>query len=261
MEAAFFDLDKTVIAKASMLAFGRRFFKEGMITRRSLIRSVYAQMVYRYLGANERRLLKLRESVLSVTEGWEQSIVTRIVSEGLTEIVEPLLFREAVDLIEVHKQEGRKVYLVSASPSEIVEQLGGMLGVDGVIASKPSIDASGKYTGEMDFYAYGPYKATAIVELAKREGIELADSFAYSDSYTDLPMLESVGHPFAVNPDKVLAKMAKERGWQSLEFKERVLLSDPSRRAQPLIVALAISTAVGVAATVAGVFIRANRQA
>ena len=91
MEAAFFDLDKTVIAKASMLAFGRKFFKEGMISRRSLLRSAYAQLVYRYLGANEKRLLKLRKSVLSLTAGWDQSLVRKIISEGLIEIVEPLL--------------------------------------------------------------------------------------------------------------------------------------------------------------------------
>ncbi len=253
MEAAFFDLDKTVIAKASMLAFGRKFFKEGMISRRSLLRSAYAQLVYRYLGANEKRLLKLRKSVLSLTAGWDQSLVRKIISEGLIEIVEPLLYKEAIDLIEEHRSAGRLVYLVSAAPYEIVAPLAEHLGVDGALASRPTINEQGLYTGEMDFYNYGPYKVSAMEELAQENGIDLNESYAYSDSYTDIPMLETVGHPYAVNPDKVLAKISKERDWPTLEFKDRVLLSDPSRRARPFLVALAATTGVAIAATAGGI--------
>lgn len=223
MQAAFFDLDKTVIAKASMLAFGRTFFREGMISRRTVVRSLYAQAVYKYLGASEKRIGRLRESVLALTEGWEQSNVIKVVTDAVSEIAEPLIYREAVELIRTHKSEGRKVYLVSASPIEIVNAVGSHLGVDGSIASRPAV-INGCYTGEMDFYAYGPYKVEAMLELAAKESLDLAESYAYSDSYTDIPMLEAVGHPVAVNPDRVLHKRAKERGWEVMEFKERIRL-------------------------------------
>ena len=162
MNAAFFDLDKTVIAKASMLAFGRTFYKEGLLSKRSILRSAYAQLVFKYTGANERQLNKLRETVLSLTKGWERSLVSAIVAETMTEIVEPLIFKEALDRIAEHKAKGDLVYIVSASPEEIVAPLGERLGVDGVIATVSKVDASGRYTGEMEFYAYGPYKAEAM---------------------------------------------------------------------------------------------------
>jgi HAD superfamily hydrolase (TIGR01490 family) len=226
VEAAFFDLDKTVIAKASLLAFGRTFYKEGLVTRRDVIRSIYAQLVYRYFGANEKRLSKLQRAVSGLTLGWDQKMVIRVVTDALVSIVEPLLYKEAVDLIEQHKRDGRLVYLVSASPLEIVTPMAQFLKVDGSISSKPCTDEQGHYTGEMEFYAYGPYKAEAMVALAHEKGIDLQRSFAYSDSYTDIPMLERVGYPVAVNPDRVLARKAKESGWQIMKFEERMPLSE-----------------------------------
>lgn len=230
MNAAFFDLDKTVIAKASMLAFGRTFYKEGLLSRRTIMRTAYAQLVYKYLGANEKQLTKLREVGLSLTKGWERSLVSAIVAETMTEIVEPLIFKEALDLIADHKGKGDLVFIVSASPSEIVEPLGERLAVDGVIATISKVDQDGRYTGEMEFYAYGPYKAQAMAELADRYGFDLADSYAYSDSYTDLPMLEAVGNPVVVNPDRVLAKIAKERNWRSLAFNNPVRVREGTVR-------------------------------
>lgn len=227
MEGAFFDLDKTVIARASMLALGARFFQEGLITRRTILRSLWAQAIYRYLGANEKRLQRLQEAVLALTQGWEQSTVVRISSEAIGEIITPLIYREAMDLIDLHHLAGRKVFLVSASPVEVVGPLASMLGVDGFIGSRSRVDSEGRYTGELDFYAYGPYKVEAIRDVAAQEGIDLAESYAYSDSYTDLPMLELVGHPVAVNPDRVLARIAKERGWEIAEFAETTKVSRP----------------------------------
>ena len=132
MEAAFFDLDKTVIAKASMLAFGPPFYKEGLISRRTVIRSAYAQLIYRHLGANDQKLARLRETVLALTKGWDQNRVTQIVTRTLTEIVEPLIYKEALDLMEFHRSQGRLIYLVSASPIEILTPLGDFLNVDDV---------------------------------------------------------------------------------------------------------------------------------
>jgi HAD superfamily hydrolase (TIGR01490 family) len=244
VEAAFFDLDKTVISRASLLAFGARFFQEGLINRRTVVRSLWAQLVYRYLGANERRLRRLERSVLELTEGWHQSVVRRVVTEALTEIVTPLVYREAMELIELHRLAGRKVYLVSASPEEIVEPMAAFLGVDGQIASRPRVDALGAYTGEMEFYAYGPYKAEAMAVVAAREGIDLSHSYAYSDSYTDLPMLEAVGHPVAVNPDRVLARVARERGWDILEFRHHTKVGRRSAMRAAALVAAGIGVAV-----------------
>jgi HAD superfamily hydrolase (TIGR01490 family) len=226
VEAAFFDLDKTVIAKASMVAFGRSFLREGLVSRRMVLRALYGQLVYMHLGASEEKLARVRESALKLTKGWNQARVNEIVRDALENVIEPIIYREAADLIEEHKGAGREVYIVSASPEEIVKPLAEYLGVDGAIASRAKIDDEGRYSGEMEQYSYGPFKAEAMRELAEQRDIDLAASYAYSDSYTDAPMLEVVGHAFAVNPDRVLAKLAKERGWEILSFTQPVRLRD-----------------------------------
>jgi HAD superfamily hydrolase (TIGR01490 family) len=226
VEAAFFDLDKTVIAKASMIAFGRPLYNEGLISRRTVLRGVYGQLVYMHLGASEEKLTRLRESALKLTKGWDQQRVRDIVRETLRDVVEPIIYAEAMDLIEEHKAAGRRVYIVSASPEEIVLPLADYLGVDEAIASRARVDADGRYTGEMDQYAYGPFKADIMRQVAAAEGIDLSRSYAYSDSYTDAPMLEVVGHPVAVNPDRVLARLARDRGWEVRVFTHPVRLRD-----------------------------------
>jgi len=226
MEAAFFDLDKTVIAKASMAAFGRPFYNEGLISRRHVVRAVWGQLVFMHLGASEQKLARIRESVLRLTRGWDQERVRQVVRETLESVVEPIIYAEAAELIAEHKAAGRRVFIVSASPLEIVEPLAEYLGVHRAIASVAAIDDEGRYTGEMESYAYGPYKADAMRELAAAEGIDLAASYAYSDSYTDAPMLETVGHPVAVNPDRVLRKLAEERGWEVRTFSRPVRMRD-----------------------------------
>ncbi|MDQ1402063.1 MAG: hypothetical protein QOG03_379 [Actinomycetota bacterium] len=253
MEAAFFDLDKTVIATASMVAFGRPLYKEGMISRRMLARGLYGQLVYMHLGASEQKLSRIRESLLTLTRGWDQARVCEIVRETLEDVVEPIVYREALELMAQHRAEGRKIFIVSASPEEIVAPLGEYLDVDESIASQAMVDDEGRYTGEMARYAYGPLKAEIMAEVAAAQGIDLAASYAYSDSYTDAPMLEAVGHPVAVNPDRVLLKLAKEKGWEVRTFGKPVRLRDrvpvPSRR-------VTIGAGSGaVAATLSGVVI------
>jgi HAD superfamily hydrolase (TIGR01490 family) len=226
VRAAFFDLDKTVIAKASIAAFGRPFYQGGLINRRLVVRAVVSQIVYLHLGASEQKLARVRESMLTLTKGWDREQIRDIVREALEETVEPIIYAEALDLIEAHRAAGHKVYLVSASPEEIVQPLADHLGVDGAIASRAVVDEEGRYAGEMEFYAYGPFKAEAMEALALAEGLDLSESSAYSDSYTDLPMLEAVGHPVAVNPDRVLAKVAREREWEVMQFTKPVRLRD-----------------------------------
>jgi len=170
--AAFFDLDKTVIAKASMVAFGRPFYREGLISRSLVLRSLWGQLVYMHLGASEEKLARMRESVLALTKGWDQEKIRTIVAETLEAVVEPIIYSEAADLIEEHKAAGRLVVIISASPSEIVEPLGRYLDVDRVIASEASVDDDGRYSGEMAFYAYGPHKAEAMRALADELGVD-----------------------------------------------------------------------------------------
>jgi HAD superfamily hydrolase (TIGR01490 family) len=227
MAAAFFDLDKTVIAKASTLAFGRSLYRAGLISRRTVLRAAYAQAIYLHLGASEERLAKLRESALKLTRGWERDRVRAVVQETLHEVVRPIVYAEALRLITEHREAGRPVVIVSASPEEIVEPLRQEFGADDIIATRPVVDADGRYTGEMGFYAYGTFKVEAMQAYAAERGIDLAQSYAYSDSYTDAPMLEAVGHPVAVNPDRVLLRMAREHDWPVLEFQKPVRVREP----------------------------------
>ncbi len=252
-QAAFFDLDKTVIARASMVAFGRPLYRGGLINRRTVLRALYGQLVYLHLGASEERLERIRESVLALTRGWSQVRVREIVAEALEQIVEPIIYAEAADLIEEHKESGRLVVIVSASPEEIVAPLGRYLGADQVIASRARLDEEGRYTGSMEFYAYGEFKAEAMRSLAEREGIDLAESYAYTDSYTDLPMLEAVGHPVAVNPDRVLGRYAREHEYEIARFVQPVRLRDRVRGRIPSVPPKpAIAVSLGAVALSAG---------
>ena len=235
VNAAFFDLDKTVIAKASIVAFGRPLRREGLITRRTIVRAVTQQLIFLQFGADEQRLAKVRDSMLALTKGWDREQVASIVRETLIDTIEPLIYAEALEVMESHRQAGDRIYTVSAAPEEIVTPLAELLGVDGSLASRANLDEHNRYTGTMEFYCYGPNKAIAINELAERTGIDLARSSAYSDSATDIPMLEIVGHPYAVNPDKQLALEAGERGWEILEFTKPVRLRDRMTIRAPIV--------------------------
>ncbi len=223
--AAFFDLDKTVIARASIMAFARDFQREGLLTRRTMAKGLWTHLVYVHIGASSRKLDRIRRSVLTVTRGWDQARVREIVAGRLVAAIDPITYAEAVDLIGEHRRAGRRIYLVSAAPAEIVEPLAEHLGADEAVASIARVDLEGCYTGEMERYAYGREKARLIEELAARDGVNLAASHAYSDSATDLPMLEAVGHPVAVNPDRALRRVARQRGWEIRRF-ERTLTQE-----------------------------------
>lgn len=250
--AAFFDLDKTIIARSSTLAFSKAFYAGGLLNRRAVVRSAYANLVFGVRGADHDRLEQMRLHLTELIEGWDVEAVRGAVRDTLHEIVDPIVYAEAVDLIEEHRAAGHDVIIVSASGSEVVEPIGEMLGVDDVIATT-LVERDGRYTGEVEFYAYGPHKATAMEQIARERGLDLAASYAYSDSETDVPMLEAVGHPFAVNPDRTLRQVATERGWPILNFERPVGLR---RRlglgARTGLVAAAVGAVVGgvVVATV-----------
>jgi HAD superfamily hydrolase (TIGR01490 family) len=254
MEAAFFDLDKTVISKSSSLALTRPFYRAGLVTRSQLLRGAYAQLVYLMLGADERRMDRAKEGMLALTKGWSREEVEQVVREALEEVVDPYIYQEALDLIALHQALGRRVYIVSSSPEEVVRPLAERLGVQEVIATRAET-VDGRYTGNLEFYCYRELKARRIVEVAKEQEIDLGGSFAYSDSITDLPMLEAVGNPVAVNPDRELRRMAEQRGWRIRDFRRPVRLRQRLAdvpRPHPV----AIAVAAAVAAVLAWVFLR-----
>ena len=245
MRAAFFDLDKTVIAKSSLVALGPEFHARGLLHRRTLVWAVISQMFFLRFGADEEKLSRIRESVLKVTKGWDRTEVRALVAETINEVIEPLIYDEALELIEHHREQGDEVWLVSMAPEEIVEPFAELLGITGAIASRATIDENGKFTGAMDFFAQGENKAVAIRELAAKRDIDLATSFAYSDSETDIPMLLTVGHAYAVNPDKALTRMAHEREWPILSFTHPVRAHDRSKSHTPFLVSAVV---IGIAA-------------
>ena len=250
--AAFFDLDKTIIAKSSTLAFSRPFQAGGLINRRAVLRSAYAQFVFALQGADHDQMEKMRAYLSAMCAGWPVQTVRDIVAETLQAIVVPLVYDEAVRLIERHQAAGRDVIIVSSSGVEVVEPIGELLGADRVIATEMVV-VNGRYTGEIGFYAYAEGKADAIRALAESEGYDLAGSYAYSDSDTDRPMLEAVGHPYAVNPDRTLRRVAEERGWPVLKFSRpvglnhRVELDSKTQKAIMASIA-AIAVSIGVMA-------------
>ena len=170
-------------------------------------------------------LEKMRAYLTQMVTGWDASVVRQVVSETLHEIIDPIVYDEAVELIGMHKAAGRDVVIVSSSGEEVVAPIGAMLGADHVVATKMVVE-DGRYTGEIELYAYGPEKAVAVRELAAERGYDLADCYAYSDSATDVPMLEEVGHPFVVNADRALRKTAAERDWPALTFSNAVPLRE-----------------------------------
>jgi HAD superfamily hydrolase (TIGR01490 family) len=224
VSAAFFDLDKTVIARSSTLAFGRPFYKAGFVGRRTLMKFGFGQLMYVLFGADHDTLERARDQMLELTAGWHRAEIEQLVEETLEEVADPLFYAEALTLIDEHRREGRRVFLVSASPEQIVRPIGRHIGVSDFIATRIKTDSAGFFLAEIEQYAMGPGKADAMRDLAEEQGLDLAESYAYSDSATDLPMMEMVGHPHAVNPDRELRRIATEREWPILEFSRSVSL-------------------------------------
>ncbi|WP_101258399.1 HAD family hydrolase [Streptomyces barkulensis] len=258
--AAFFDLDKTVIAKSSTLTFGKSFYHGGLISRRAALRTAYTQFVFLAGGADHDQMERMRAYLSAMCRGWNVQQVREIIAETIHELIDPIVYDEAASLIEEHHLAGRDVVIVSTSGAEVVEPIGELIGADRVVATRMVVE-DGCFTGEIEYYAYGPTKAEAVRELAESEGYDLSRCYAYSDSATDIPMLEAVGHPHAVNPDRALRREAVARDWPILAFQRPVRLKQrvPSL-AMPRRPALAAAVAVGAAAATAGLVWYANRR-
>lgn len=246
--AAFFDLDKTILGTTASLAFTRPFYDKGLIGRADVVRSAYRQFAFTIGSADHEQTEKMRQYLSALVAGWDVESLRQVVADSLDDIVTPTVHAEALELIERHQAAGREVVIVSASGSEIVNPIAGLLGADAVIATELEVK-DGRYTGDIRFYAYGPNKAKAMADFAARHGIDLAASYAYSDSITDLPMLEAVGNPCVVNPDGALREVAVEHGWPVLTFEKpaalkRPIIDHPEQRKQALIVASLVAVAV-----------------
>lgn len=224
--AAFFDLDKTILGTSSTLAFTKPLYEQGLIKRADVVQSAYHQFIFSIAGADHDQTEKMRQYLSTLVAGWEVETLNGIVKETLSQQITPTVHAEAVELIEKHKSLGHTVVIVSASGSEIVKPVADLLGADYTIATELEV-FNGKYTGQIGFYAYGDNKASAIKEFADERGCDLANSFAYSDSITDLPMLEVVGHPTVVNPDGGLKEVAMDRSWPILRFEKPAALKKP----------------------------------
>lgn len=249
--AAFFDLDRTVIAKSSALAFGRPFYRDGLIRRRDVVKAAYAQLMFRIGGADEAAMARTRDYLARLCQGWPVEQVRLIVEETLEELINPFIYAEAGELIRQHRDAGRDVVLVSASGEEIVRPIGDRLGVTDVIATRMGVDEHGRYNGELEFYAAGEAKGDAVRSLAADRGYDLSSCFAYSDSISDLPLLSAVGKPTAVNPDRALRRAAVERDWEIVAFRHPVPLRQRLRTARAVPMAAAVGVGVGVAVGIA----------
>ena len=238
--AAFFDLDKTILAKSSSFVFAKPFYKEGLIGRADVMRSAYAQFMFLTSGADHDQMETMRKYMSELVNGWDVAKVQNIVSETLDEIVDPLVYQEAVDLINMHKEQGHQVIIISTSGTDVVEPIAARLGADIAIGTQVEI-VDGKYTGEITFYAYGYGKAEAMQQLANEYGFILSECYAYSDSQTDIPMLQAVGKPHAVNPDTELRALALESDWPILDFQKPISMRAKTEQRR------AVATGAGVA--------------
>jgi HAD superfamily hydrolase (TIGR01490 family) len=218
VEAAFFDLDRTLMEGSSAFQFGRAAYKAGLLSRRQLVADGWANLMFRLRGASDESSHALRERISSSLQGTRVRDMERLGVDVLAGVL-PRIYPQVLALAHQHQDAGRRVYIVTAASQELAEMLAHVLVFDGGIGSRFSEVEDGVYTGRVTgLFVYGEDKARAIEQLAEREGLDLERSYAYSDSASDLPMLRLVGHPVAVNPDATLAKAAREQTWDILRF-------------------------------------------
>lgn len=218
--AAFFDLDRTLISGSSAFYFGVAAWRNQMIPLGDLLSDGAKAVSFKLFGATDESSEAVRDRILHAVEGAEQAELIALNEEIVPRILERVR-PESRGLIDMHHEAGRDTWIVSASPIEMVDPLARALGMTGGIGTASEV-VDGRYTGRLDGpFVYGEGKAEAITLLAEERGYDLDRSFSYSDSASDLPMMEMVGHPVAVNPDKPLEAVAQQRGWPMVVFSRR----------------------------------------
>jgi HAD superfamily hydrolase (TIGR01490 family) len=240
--AAFFDLDRTILRRSSTLALAGSFREYGVIGRSDMAKAALWQLLFVARGASAEAVRSMAEDGLMLLRGFTPRQMRELVAGSLETVLRPLVYREPLDLLHHHRERGEPVYIVSAALQEVVEAVAEDLGFDGALGTVCEV-RDGVYTGRSVRSLHGRAKAQAVRELAEQRGYDLAGSTAYSDSHTDLPFLEAVGRPVAVNPDRALRRIALARGWPVREF-EGLLVERPRRRLR-LAAALALSLLLG----------------
>lgn len=216
--AAFFDLDRTLLRRSSALALAGTFHERGLISRTQLAKAAAWQLLFVLRGASHEAVRAAAEDGLRVLRGFTPDEMRTLVANALEPVLQPLVYAEPLHLVEQHRAQGDCVYIVSASLQEIVQAIADDLGFDGALGTVCEVK-DGEYTGRAVRALHAEAKAECVRELAAHRGFDLAECTAYSDSHTDLPFLEVVGHPVVVNPDRELRHVAGERGWPVLEFR------------------------------------------
>lgn len=220
--AAFFDLDKTLIPGSSLFLLARGLYERDMFRVRDLIRFGWGQLMFRLGGERKRGMDMSRESTLDFVKGRHQHELAAWGREIAEERILPRVYRDIVDVVDGHRERGDLTFLVTAAPIELAETIARALDMSGAIATVSELDDLGRYTGRLvGPVMHGPEKAKAVAEMAAERGIELSDCAAYTDSMNDLPLLESVGFPHAVNPEGDLRRLAMTRGWPIHELRTR----------------------------------------
>jgi HAD superfamily hydrolase (TIGR01490 family) len=216
--AAFFDLDKTLMAGSSGMQFARVAARAGVVGRRQLAVWAVEHLRYRVRGTTDERTTEVLRVARELITGVPSKTIERMGPEVMAAIL-PRVYPQMLEEVHAHQDAGRATFIVSAAGNDVVESLAAVLGMEGGIGTRYEVDAAGSFTGRLDGpFVYGPGKVTAMEEFAAEHDIDLAASYAYSDSVSDLPMLRAVGNPVAVNPDPPLAAIAREEGWQTLRF-------------------------------------------
>ena len=216
--AAFFDLDKTLMAGSSGMPFARVAMRHGIVSRRQLARWGVEHLRYRLRGTTDERTTDVLRQARELISGVAARDIERLNPEVLAAVL-PRIYPQMLDEVHAHQDAGRATFIVSAAGNGVVEPLANVLGMDGGIGTRYEVDGAGAFTGRFDGpFVYGPGKVEAMRAFAGEHGIDLGASYAYSDSLSDLPMLEAVGHPVVVNPDPALAEIAKREGWQTMRF-------------------------------------------
>ncbi len=214
--AAFFDLDRTLIRRSSMLALAPALRRNGLIGWGSLARASVWHAVYLIRGVSSNQLAQAADQTFRLMRGWPVAQFEELILKEI-EPLAALAFPDAIQRMRAHQARGEQAIVVSASLRELVDPLASRLGLDGAIASRAET-RNGRFTGRVESFLHGAAKADAVRRYAATAGIDLRESSAYTDSRSDIQLLEAVGHPYAVNPDRALRKLAEQRGWPILRF-------------------------------------------
>jgi HAD superfamily hydrolase (TIGR01490 family) len=214
---AFFDLDRTLMAGSSGLHWARAAYRAGLVGRRQMASDGWANLKFRLRGSTDQETEGVKERLGVFLAGRRVRDLERLGPQVLAGVL-PRVYPQMLDVAYAHQDEGRRVYICTAASQDMADMLAHVLGFDGAAGSKLE-KRDGLYTGGFDGpFCYRDGKPRRMAEIAERDGIDLASSWAYSDSESDMPMLRAVGHPVAVNPDAELARVAREEGWDVLRF-------------------------------------------